>query len=181
MNPDSAVAIERLTALAAPRIVAHLLRLSAEDRSLRFAAALVTDETIRRYVSRIRFGLDAVFGLVDGRGWVVGLAHGCVFEVQAAPRIEAAFSIDADLRGLGFGHRLMQAVDTFAQHHGMVAVVGLCAARNLPMRRVFERAGMQLVREDDEVHAVRSLCTPEAAAGPVHSGRSGKLGRGQGG
>ena len=39
----------------AARIEDHLLGLCAEDRLLRFAAGLVTDATIRRYVAAIPF------------------------------------------------------------------------------------------------------------------------------
>jgi GNAT superfamily N-acetyltransferase len=164
------VAIVALQAADAGRIAAHLLRLSPEDRSLRFAAGLVTDQTICAYVRHLRFGHDAVFGLVDAAGAVAGLAHGCLFEDQGRPQIEAAFSVDAALRGLGFGARLMATLGDFAARRG-AALVGLCHVRNLPMRRIFERAGMTLTREDDEMHA-RCDAAPRT---PVLSGRSGKL------
>jgi hypothetical protein len=54
----------------------HLLRLSTEDRSLRFSAGVVKDDTVRAYVQRIRLGHDVVICLLDGHGTVVGLAHG---------------------------------------------------------------------------------------------------------
>jgi len=174
MSNACAFAIQALDAFDAPRIAAHLLRLAPEDRSARFAAGLVTDTTICRYVGSMRFGHDALFGLVDANAQVVGLAHGCVFEVQGRSRIEAAFSVDDGLRGLGLGTRLMRALDAFASVRDMAAVVGLCASRNLAMRRIFERAGMQLTRADDEVHAMRCL-QPLTGHGPVLSGRSGKL------
>ena len=67
------------------RISAHLLRLSPEDRSMRFSAGLVRDETIHRYVGPMRFGHDPVPGLVSQCGLLFGLAHGCVFEFSRAP------------------------------------------------------------------------------------------------
>jgi len=131
----------------------HLLRLSADDRSLRFAAGVVKDDTVCDYVQRIRLGHDVVICLLDGDGTAVGLAHGCVYEVQGSLHVEAAFSVDAAWRGQGWATRLMQAVQVQARAVGARRVLGLCAVRNLPMRRVFEGAGMQLVREDDELHA----------------------------
>jgi len=142
LRPDHIAAIE-----------SHLLRLSAPDRSLRFAAGLVTDETICRYAASIRFGHDATLGLVDDHDTVVGLAHGCAYEVRRSMHIEAAFSIDAALRGQGFGRALMAAMGAFAERAGADVLVGMCVARNLPMRRIFAHAGMTMTRDDDEIHA----------------------------
>lgn len=149
------------------RIVGHLLRLAPHDRSLRFAAGLVTDETIERYVRSIRFAQDAVYGLVVGDGHdgigddcggdVVGFAHGCRHAVDGQIRVETAFSIDAAWRGHGHGNALMTAIESFARKTGAQALLGVCIARNLPMRRVFERAGMTFERCDDEIHASRRL------------------------
>ena len=139
------------------RIQAHLLRLRPEDRSLRFSAGLVTDETIRRYVAGIRFDDDLLMGLVDERDLLVGLVHGCVYPVRTQTHIEAAFSLDAEWRGHGFGTRLMGALQARAGTRAGVALVGICAARNLKMRRIFEHAGMALTREEDEIHAYLPL------------------------
>ena len=151
------LSIVALSAEDASRLAAHLLRLCPADRSLRFAAGLVTDETIRRYVAGIRFATDAVLGLVDAQGSVVGFAHGCVYSSGGRTHIEAAFSVDAERRRLGFGTRLMRAVESFAEDTGADALVGICVSRNLPMRRIFERTGMTMSREDDEMHAFRRL------------------------
>ena len=102
---------------------------------MRFAAGVVTDETIRAYVQRIRFGHDVVLGLVSQRGQVYGFAHGCIFEQRGRLHVEVAFSVDAAWRG---------------------------AARNWPMRRLFEGAGLALRREDDEVHAHGWRAHPQA-------------------
>ena len=94
----------------AARIEDHLLRLSAEDRSLRFAAGLVTGETVRRDVAAIPFERDLVLGLVSQRGSVFGLGHGCVFTAGGRSHVEAAFSIDAAWRGRGLAISLMHAL-----------------------------------------------------------------------
>lgn len=157
-------AIVALHAADRARIEAHLLRLSPEDRSLRFAAGLVTDDTVRRYAASIDFGRDLVMGLVSKRGLVIGLVHGCVFDLHGQRHVEAAFSVDAEWRGHGLGRRLMEALLLRTAAEGGAEVVGQCAVRNLPMRRIFERAGMQLVREDDELDARRSVAALEVPA-----------------
>ena len=140
----------------AARIEDHLIRLCTDDRSLRFAAGLVTDETIRRYVSAIPFERDLVLGFVSQCGGVFGLVHGCVFTAAGRTHVEAAFSVDAAWRGRGLATALMQALTVCIADRvddKGATVVGSCAARNLPMRAVFGHAGMTLRREDDEFHA----------------------------
>ena len=145
--------IRVLECVDAALIEEHLLRLAPTDRSLRFAAGVVTDETIRRYVAGIRFGTDAVLGIVDAGGELVAFAHGCVYTVGKRARVEVGFSVDADRRRNGFGSALMTEARRFAESIGAHSVVGMCVARNLPMRRIFETAGMTMTREEDEVHA----------------------------
>jgi GNAT superfamily N-acetyltransferase len=144
-----------LQASDADRIEAHLLRLAPEDRSLRFSAGVVTDQAVRAYVGRIRFGHDLVLGLVSQRGVLFGFAHGCVFHQRGQMHVEAAFSVDAAWRGVGLGKALMEAVQSRASERARerAALVGMCATRNWPMRRIFEGAGLTLHREEDEIRA----------------------------
>ncbi len=137
------------------RIEAHLLRLSADDRSSRFSAGLVTDDTIRRYVSGLRFNHDLLLGLVSQRGVLFGFAHGCIYAAGALQRVEAAFSVDAEWRKRGLGSRLMVALKQRALQRAMppAEVCGQCAVRNLAMRRIFAGAGLTLTRADDEMLA----------------------------
>jgi GNAT superfamily N-acetyltransferase len=168
------LSIEALDAGDAPRIAEHFARLSPDDRALRFNSALVDDAQLKHYVWQMRFGEDIVLGLVADGLSVVGVAHGGVFDASGERRIEAAFSVDAAYRGRGCGRALMNALQAAARERAS-AIVGLCAVRNLPMRRIFERAGMTLTREDNEFEARLSLgaCTP-LTDDAVLCGRSGK-------
>lgn len=159
--------IVALAALDAAAIEAHLLRLDAAARSLRFTAGVVTDEAVRRYVNRLDFSHDAVLGVVDAIGQVIALAHGAVYMVADRTRIEAAFSVDEAWRRQGLATALMKTLERFAEESGAEALIAMCMARNLPMRRVFERTGMTTVCEEGEVHAQRSvspMATARAAA-----------------
>lgn len=149
--------IVRLRALDAAVFELHLSRLSAPDRSLRFAAGIVGDETLRRYVAGIDFERDIVLGIRDEAGTLVACAHGCVYTVAGRLRIEAAFSVDVALRRCGLCMRLMTALERYAEGLGAESLLAMCVARNQPMRRCFERAGMRISREEDEVHAVREF------------------------
>jgi GNAT superfamily N-acetyltransferase len=158
--------IRQLHAADSGRIEEHLLRLSPDDRSLRFAAGVVTDESVRRYVAGLRFDTDALLGVEDEGGKLVGLAHGCMYAVGHETRVEVAFSVDAERRREGLGAALMAAARRFAESIGAHSVVGMCVARNLPMRYLFARASMAMTREDDEVHARCQLAPANVGALP---------------
>jgi RimJ/RimL family protein N-acetyltransferase len=160
------IVLQALGAGSKHAVCDHLVRLSPEDRSLRFWGACVTDESIRKYVDGIRFGGDIVLAMVDDEGRVRGLAHGCVYEARGVPTVEAAFSVDEDLRGQGWGNELMECLVDAAGAIGVRSIVAMCVARNQPMRRVFARAGMEVSREEDEVHAVLANLAPAKA--PAH-------------
>ncbi len=161
------------------RIEAHLLRLSADDRSSRFSAGLVTDDTILRYVDALRFNHDLLLGLVSQRGVLFGFTHGCIYAAGALQRVEVAFSVDAEWRKRGLGTRLMEALKQRALQRAAppAEVCGQCAVRNLAMRRIFAGAGLTLTRADDEMLAhgellvlparcpARGLSAAAAAAG----------------
>jgi RimJ/RimL family protein N-acetyltransferase len=175
-NPQlDCLSIEALDASDAARIATHFARLSPDDRALRFNSALTDDAQIGRYVSQMRFGEDIVLGLVDAWDCIVGIAHGCVFEAGGERRVEAAFSVDTAHRGHGFGYALMRALRAAATERRASAIVGLCAVRNLPMRRIFEKTGMALSRDDDELEARLALGACRVTTDQsVLSGRSGK-------
>jgi GNAT superfamily N-acetyltransferase len=86
-----------------------------------------------------------------------------VYAVQGRGRVEAAFSVDADRRRHGLATRLMAALERFAMATGAEALVGMCVVRNLPMRRMFEQAGMDMTREDE-----RDACEAPPAQRPAN-------------
>lgn len=169
-NPPHAFSPCRLQRRDATQVLAHFIRLSAPDRSQRFWGALVTDDSIAHYVLGLRFADDFVLGLRHG-GTLIGVSHGARYSERGLPVLEAAFSIDDTWRGLGLGTLLMQSMLAAAAQAGVHALVGMCAARNLRMRRIFEGAAMALTREEDEWHARRRLdCRPRPAeASLIHA------------
>ena len=56
------------------RIASHLLALDAQDRYLRFGYT-ATDEQIQRYVDRINFDQDEIFGIHNRRLELIAMAH----------------------------------------------------------------------------------------------------------
>ncbi len=146
------------------RITAHLLRLSPDDRSLRFAAGLVTDSVVQAHAARMPLEVDLVLGLCGNDGRLVAMVQGCRFEARGRRCVEAAFSVDLAWRGASLGTRLMQAVLDQVERDGGGDVVCSCLVRNQPMRRIMNRAGMAVRREEDECLA--ELCIPDRPAVP---------------
>ena len=73
-RPFDWVPIRSLSARHRPRILAHLLALDTNDRYLRFGYA-AADDQIRRYVERIEFERDEIFGVFNRRLDLIALAH----------------------------------------------------------------------------------------------------------
>ncbi|MEP7303360.1 MAG: GNAT family N-acetyltransferase [Caldimonas sp.] len=169
---DAACALVALGAAHAPAILAHLLRLPADDRSLRFCAGTVPADVVAKYVDSIRFGEDSVLGVVDAHGSVVAVGHACWFRSRDGLLAEASFSVDEAWRNRGIGRALLLAVRAAAAEREASAVIGQCLARNRAMRRVFAAAGMTMTQEDGEVQAhgattTMTACLPPPSAAPA--------------
>jgi len=96
-------------------VLGHLLALGPEDRRLRFGL-LVDDDYIGRYVSRIDFQRDVVFGVCTGLGEWLGVGHLVLDGVHA----ELGLSVLPAARGHGLG----AAIFRFAAAHAARAGVG---------------------------------------------------------
>jgi len=146
----------------APALLEHLLRLSVDDRGLRFCAGTVPEGVLAKYVASIRFGEDTVLGAVAAGGRIVALGHACWFRSAEGLVAEAAFSVDEGWRCRGIARRLLQAIRSDASEREAAAVLCQCLARNRPMRRVLVAAEMAIEVEDGEVSA-------RGAALPAHA------------
>lgn len=93
----------------APRILAHLLGLDAEDRMLRFSHG-IRDEGIAAYVSTLDFASDHIHGLCTAQGAVIALAHAGVRDGA----LDFGLSVSPDYRMRGLGRALFGHVITLA-------------------------------------------------------------------
>ena len=134
--------------------LAHLLRLSPQDRYSRFSR-VASDTVITSYVQD-RFNQHAYFfGMFDHdilRG-VVEL-H-CMDEV--CTQAELAFSIEGAWRGKGWGRRLCQRALLEARQHHIKQLHIHCLAHNFAMLALAREAKARLVIEDQEAAAVITL------------------------
>ena len=133
------VAVQRLNEGARVAVVAHLLALSPQDRSMRFGASLASD-FIAAYVDRIDFDRDAVFGIRDGRLDLVGVAH-VAFDDDLA---ELALSVLPGHRGRGVGSALFERAVAHARNRSTPKLFMHFLAGNAPIMRIAQKFGMDI-------------------------------------
>lgn len=115
--------------------LAHLRRLSPEDRRSRFHA-LVDDAALGRHAAQA----------LSGRGRVIGWRSDDVLraaaEVALAPggeTVESAFEVEEGFRGKGVGTALVGAALLWARNRGARRLIVHTTRRNVPMLRAARR------------------------------------------
>jgi len=154
MGKASAVALQRLSALHRAEIERHLVRLSAEDRRLRFGRH-VRDDSIRDYVAGIDFTRDRVFGIHAPDLELAGVAHLAL--VPAEQIAELGLSVDASCRGRGYGSGLLKRGVMRAANLGYRVLFMHCLAENAIMMHLAIKAGLKVVVESGEANARLAL------------------------
>lgn len=114
------VRVKELSERDRRRMLMHFLALGDDDRLLRFGTIL-PDELITRYVQRLDFSRDTIFGVVDSNFQLVGVGHLAFAARDARPMIhgdkqatdkdrvaEFGVSVSESARGLGVGTRLFE-------------------------------------------------------------------------
>lgn len=152
------VPIRSLSARHRPRILAHLLALDMNDRYLRFGYA-AADDQIRRYVERIAFERDEIFGVFNRRLELIALAH-LAYEpsVDTDPdRPSAAeFGVSVAVRGRarGYGARLFDHAVLRARNRRVDTIVIHALSENVAMLKIVRNAGATIERTgiDSEAH-----------------------------
>ena len=157
-RPFAWVPIRSLTERHRPRILAHLLALDMSDRYLRFGYA-AADDQIRRYVERIAFERDEIFGVFNRRLDLIALAH-LAYEplVDAEPArpsaAEFGVSVAVRGRGRGYGARLFDHAVLRARNRRVDTIVIHALSENVAMLKIVRNAGAQIERTggDSEAH-----------------------------
>ena len=116
------------------KILAHLLELSDDDRTLRFGM-YTSDEVIERYVAGIDFLNDSVFGVFDNNLRLIGLAHlgYPLFGNQTNKTAEFGVSVSEVGRGKGIGSALFKRAATHARNTNIGILYVHCLSSNLSL------------------------------------------------
>jgi len=162
------VPIRALAPRHKPRILAHLLALSDNDRYLRFGYP-ATDEHIQRYVDGLNFGRDEIFGIFNRRLQLVAMAH-LAFSVDPKWSTCAEFgvSVAASQRGRGMGAKLFDRAVTYARNQGVHMFFIHALSENAAMLKIARNAGARVERDGSESEAYLTL--PEATLDSQVSG-----------
>lgn len=156
------------------RLLMHFLALPDSDRLLRFGSML-SDELVTRYVQRIDFGRDTLFGVYDSKLKLIGVGHLAFAARDAKPTLtdvtnkdrvaEFGLSVSASARGLGIGSKLFERAAIHCRNADIDILTMQCLASNQIMMRIARKAGMQIQRAHGEADAYLKLMP--ASAGSV--------------
>lgn len=140
------------------RIATHLLALEPQDRYLRFGYA-ANDEQIRRYVDRLDFERDDIFGIFNRRLELIAVAHLAFLPHQPGdtPGAEFGVSVLAKARGRGYGARLFDRAVVHARNEGVELMFIHALSENTAMIRIARNAGATLERDGTETEAYLRL------------------------
>ncbi|WP_157667451.1 GNAT family N-acetyltransferase [Comamonas serinivorans] len=162
------VAIRPLSERHRPQILAHLMRLSARDRYLRFGYQ-ATDEQMTRYVNGLNFDRDELHGIFNRRLELVAVSHLALplpGEAQAVLGLpgeahgrcaEFGVSVQTELRGQRLGSRLYEHAVRSARVHGLDQLFIHALTENAAMLRIARRHGAKVERMGSEAEAYLSL------------------------
>lgn len=149
--------VQKLTRFQRSSLLSHLLALSPEDRRLRFGM-LTQDETIRRYVAKIDFSNDKVFGIFDLDMRLIGAAHLALNHKNGFA--ELGLSVDVVERSHGYGLALLQRAKLHAVNLGFRTFFMCCLSENKTMVHLAHLAGFKVVVEQGDVDAHLKLEAP---------------------
>lgn len=129
----------------------HLLRLDPETRRMRFGMS-VDDAFIADYARRLNDMKSVVYAcLVDGE--VRAAAELRPLGAYLQGEAEAAFSVERDWQGMGFGTELMGRVIRSARNRGIRRLYMNCLAENRKMQHIARKYEAELKFEEGEVLA----------------------------
>lgn len=138
-----------------PAILAHLERLSRDDRYQRFGGA-VTDDALMRYVDLLDFQRDAAVGVFLGDA-LIAFAHVAMADGPTGRTAEIALSVDSPYRGQRLGARLLERAIREAAARGAEAVVMHFTDGSESLARLARGAGMAIHRGPGGEFAYRAL------------------------
>jgi GNAT superfamily N-acetyltransferase len=172
-NPHFPIRIKELTERDRRRLLMHFLALDEHERQMRFGSAL-PDELVTRYVQKINFSRDVLFGIYDDSLNLVGVGHLAYIPRDALPGMEAAtvreriaefgVSVMAAYRGHGIGTKLFERAVMHCRNDDIDTLCMHCLTSNDPMMHIAVKAGMSIHRDHGEVDAYLKLPPADPAS-----------------
>lgn len=152
-TPFRWIPIRSLAERHRPRVLAHLMALESSDRYLRFGYN-ASDEQVERYVERLDFKRDEIFGIFNRKLELIAMAHlAYVNEDEARPLAEFGVSVSPSARGRGYGSRMFDHAVLHARNRGVDTMIIHALTENTAMLRIVRNAGAQVLRDGTEAEA----------------------------
>lgn len=155
------------------RMLMHFLALPERDRILRFGM-IMSDELITRYVQRLDFMRDQIFGVLDDNFQLVGVGHLAFASRDARPNLidvtqkdrlaEFGVSVSESARGMGAGSKLFQRAAIHCRNADIDILTMHCLATNQVMIRIAKKAGMEIHRDYGEADAYLKLAPADSSS-----------------
>jgi RimJ/RimL family protein N-acetyltransferase len=160
------VRVKELSERDRRRMLMHFLALGDSDRLLRFGTTL-PDELITRYVQKIDFARDTLFGVYDSDLRLIGVGHLAFAPRDALPTgadattkervAEFGLSVSESARGRGIGTRLFERAAIHCRNADVDTLYMHCLSSNQTMIRIARKASMQIRRSYGEADAYLKL------------------------
>lgn len=168
-----AVRVKELSERDRRRLLMHFLELADSDRLLRFGTIL-PDELVTRYVQRLDFSRDAVFGVFDGELNLVGVGHlafvpcdtkSVLASVTEKERVaEFGISVSAAARGKGIGTRLFERAAIHCRNEDVDTLYMHCLSSNQTIIHIARKACMEIHRAYGEADAYLKIMPADPAS-----------------
>lgn len=152
------VLIRELHAEFAEKIRAHYKGLGIDDRLLRFGM-YASDETIDKYVNKIDYSRDALFGVFDSNLNLIACAHLCYPTSNSPINSTAEFGVSVSVGGRekGIGSALFNRAAMHARNTNIQVLYVHCLSRNKVMMHIAKKAGMSIEYSFGEADAYLKL------------------------
>jgi len=160
------VPVRELHAGHREEILLHLLQLNDEDRRLRFGTQ-TPDDVIERYVERLDFSKDTIFGVFDLNLKLIGMAHLAYLpEIKGQARAaEFGVSVLPAGRSQGLGTALLKRSAVHSRNTRIEALYVHCLSSNKAMMHLAQKAGMSVEYAYGDADAFLKL--PPASAATI--------------
>jgi RimJ/RimL family protein N-acetyltransferase len=151
-----------------PLLADHLVRLSPEDRRLRFGGMFLRDDAVCRYVESIDWTHSWHVGRIEDGALraVVQLSVPRETGPMGAPWLrpgaaEFAVSVEKKWQRRGLATHLLGQAVVVARNRHVRDLYMLCLPENEPMRRLARKVGIRLVFQDGEITGHVDLPAPD--------------------
>jgi RimJ/RimL family protein N-acetyltransferase len=167
------IRIKELTERDRRRLLMHFLALNEHERQMRFGSPL-PDELVTRYVQKINFYRDVVFGVYDDALQLVGVGHLAYMPRGALPGManatereriaEFGVSVLTAYQGQGIGTKLFERAAMHCRNDDIDTLYLHCLTSNDAILHIATKAGMSIHRDHGEADAYLKLPPADPAS-----------------